>query len=216
MHILTHTNTLTHRKRGVLSPRHAAPPEYKPHRTARRGREQARRQDVKMETEGESNREQGMDEGDGGSALRSAALETGGISGGTVLAEGSKGTGWVSLMRLCYSEIHSEDKQIIKIHVLFSGVLKILCPLVIFRQKLYFLQGIIMLVLKNTFLKKKNQSFYTIWKFWMLFTVCVSAIRSAILCYYFVFLNISNSTCFIFSGRFFFLCNITCTNCQCL
>lgn len=38
----------------MLSPRHAAPPMYKPHTPAQRAGEQARRQDVKLETDEES------------------------------------------------------------------------------------------------------------------------------------------------------------------
>lgn len=56
MHISTdtqpHTHTDTHG--AMLSPKHGAPPMYKPHTPAWRAGEQARRQDVKMETGGES------------------------------------------------------------------------------------------------------------------------------------------------------------------
>lgn len=60
MHISTDTqpltpiHTQTDTQGAMLSPKHAAPPMYKPHTPARRAGEQARRQDVKMETDGES------------------------------------------------------------------------------------------------------------------------------------------------------------------
>lgn len=55
-----HTRARTHSctDGAELSPRHASPPMYKPHAAAaRRARVQARRQDVKMETDGDSKRE---------------------------------------------------------------------------------------------------------------------------------------------------------------
>lgn len=56
MHISTDTQPHTHRDThgAMLSPKHGAPPMYKPHTPAWRAGEQARRQDVKMETGGES------------------------------------------------------------------------------------------------------------------------------------------------------------------
>lgn len=63
MHILpdtqpqppNYTHTCSYTDGAELSPRHASPPMYKPHAApARRARVQARRQDVKMETDGDS------------------------------------------------------------------------------------------------------------------------------------------------------------------
>lgn len=101
-----------------------------------------------------------------------------------MLTEGSKGTQWVSLMQLCYSEICSEDDGIIKILVLFSGVFKKNCHLVTFRQKLNFLQGLIMLALKNTFLKnkKKKQSFIQLNCFYVIYAM-FKIISFALLCF---------------------------------
>lgn len=51
----THTHTCSYTDGAELSPRHASPPMYKPHAApARRARVQARRQDVKTETDGDS------------------------------------------------------------------------------------------------------------------------------------------------------------------
>ena len=53
-HTHTHTHSHVYTHGGMLSPRHAAPPMYKPHTAAQRAGEQERRQDVQMETDGES------------------------------------------------------------------------------------------------------------------------------------------------------------------